>query len=73
MPQKRGEVIERVDESQAIPDIYENWVKNQVNAKSRSLANQEEDDKEEEAVERVEDIHEKAHRRKRGRGAATGS
>jgi hypothetical protein len=74
MPQKRGEVVERVDESQAMPDTYENWIEKQVKAKSRSLANQEEDDKEEEEIDRAEDSHEKAHRRKRGKGsAASGS
>jgi hypothetical protein len=57
MPQKRGEIIEQV-ESGKIPDIYEEWLKDQVDAIS---------DGEEDKVDRAEDLHEKAHRRKRGK------
>ena len=71
MPQKRGEVVERVDEGQVARDTYEVWLENQVEAKSRSLANQEEEeDEEENEVDRAEEVHEKAHRRKKGKGAA---
>jgi hypothetical protein len=76
MPQKRGEVVEEVDEGQvAARDIYEVWIEKQVEAKSRSLADQEEkEDEEEDEIDRAEDVHEKAHRRKKGRGsAASGS
>jgi hypothetical protein len=57
MPQKRGEIIEKVELGQT-PDIYEEWLKDQVDAKS---------DSEENKVDRAEDVHEKAHRRKRGK------
>ena len=59
MPQKRGEVIEKVDTGQIIPDIYENWLRNQVDDRS--------EDSEEDEVDMAEDVHEKAHRRKRGK------
>jgi hypothetical protein len=62
MPQKRGEVVEKVDRSAPLmPDIYENWIKKQVKAT--------EEDDEEDEIDKAEDVHEKAHRRKRGRGA----
>jgi hypothetical protein len=71
MPQKRGEVIEEVDEGPVARDIYEVWIGKQVEAKSRSLANQEEkEDEEEDEIDRAEDVHEKAHRRKKGKGSA---
>jgi hypothetical protein len=73
MPQKRGEVVEKVDSSQSMPDIYENWLKRQVKIKTASLAGQAEEDKEEDEIDRAEDAHEKAHRRKRGKGAGTSS
>jgi hypothetical protein len=73
MPQKRGEVVEKVDASQAMPDVYESWLKKQVDARSASLTDQEEEDKEEDEIDRTEDLHEKAHRRKRGRGASSSS
>jgi hypothetical protein len=57
MPQKRGEVIEKM-ESGKMPDIYEEWLQDQVDAKS---------DSEEDKVNRAEDLHEKAHRRKRSK------
>ncbi len=65
MPQKRGEAVEKVDASQALPDVYENWLNKQVKARSATLADSEEDE-----IDRAEDLHEKAHRRKRGKGAA---
>jgi len=68
MPQKRGEVVEKVKANQVMPDIYEKWLNLRVEARSASIGDQEEDD-----VERAEDVHEKAHRRKRGRGAAASS
>jgi hypothetical protein len=79
MPQKRGEVVEKVDPSQIVPDIFENWLEKQpstdVRARSGFIGNQdtrlgeqEEEDREEDEIERTEDVHEKAHRRKRGRG-----
>jgi hypothetical protein len=67
MPQKRGEVDEKVDASQMIPDIYENWLNKRIKAASGSLGQQEEEDKEEDELDRTEDVHEKAHRRKRGK------
>jgi hypothetical protein len=71
MPQKRGEVVEKVDPSQAPPpDIYEDWLNKQVRARSVSEVNQEEEDEEEDDMDRAEDSHEKAHRRKRGKGSA---
>ena len=57
MPQKRGEIIEKVEPGQ-IRDVYEEWLKDQVDAKS---------DSEENKVDKAEDVHEKAHRRKRGK------
>jgi hypothetical protein len=74
MPQKRGEVVEE-DEGQVARDIFEVWIEKQVEAKSRSLADEEEkEDEEEDEIDRAEDVHEKAHRRKKGRGsAASGS
>jgi hypothetical protein len=83
MPQKRSEVVEKVDASQMMPDIYENWLNKQqsgpVKARSgfighedTSLGEQEED-REEDEVETTEDVHEKAHRRKRGKGAPSSS
>jgi hypothetical protein len=84
MPQKRSEVVEKVDASQMMPDIYENWLNKQqsgpVKARSgfighedTSLGEQEEEDREEDEVETTEDVHEKAHRRKRGKGAPSSS
>jgi hypothetical protein len=70
MAQKRGEVVEKADTSQAVPDIYEDWIAKQVKAKRASLARQAEEDKEEDEIDEDEEVHEKAHRRKRGRGAA---
>lgn len=70
MPQKRGEVVAKVDASQAMPDTYENWIDKQVKARSGSFANQGDEDKEEDEIDVAEDLHEKAHRRKRGKGAA---
>jgi len=79
MPQKRGEVLERVDPSQIMPDIFENWLKKQPSTEVRArssfignrdigLSEQEEEDREEDEIDRTEDVHEKAHRRKRGKG-----
>jgi hypothetical protein len=78
MPQKRGEVVEKVDASQMMPDIYENWLNKQQSrpVKARSgfigsqdigLGEQEEEDREEDAIDRTETVHEKAKRRKRGK------
>ncbi|HVC26656.1 MAG TPA: hypothetical protein VND40_00705 [Nitrososphaerales archaeon] len=72
MPQKRGEVIEKVDATQAVPDIYEDWLTKQVKARSKSFASQATEDEEEDEVDAAEELHEKAHRRKRGKGAAAG-
>jgi hypothetical protein len=57
MPQKRGEIIEKVEPGQ-IRDVYEEWLNDQVDARS---------DSEENKVDKAEDVHEKAHRRKRGK------
>jgi len=65
MPQKRGEVVEKARPNQVMPDIYEKWLNSRVEAKSVSLG-----DQEEEEVEKTEDEHEKAHRRKRGKGSS---
>lgn len=69
MPQKRGEVVESPDPTQAIPDTYEKWLTKQVEAKAGKFPDQgaEGQDKEEDEVDRAEDSHEKAHRRKRGK------
>jgi hypothetical protein len=73
-------VVEKFDPSQMMPDTFENWLKKQesrgVKAKSGFIGNrdirlgkqQEEEDKEEDEIDRTEDVHEKAHRRKRGKG-----
>jgi hypothetical protein len=68
MPQKRGEVDEKADVSVLMPDTYESWLRKRVKARSVSLADQ----TEEEEIDRTEDAHEKAHRRKRGKGATAG-
>lgn len=73
MTEKRGEVLEKVDRTQAVPDIYEDWLKKQVKARSESFASQAEDDNEEDGIDTAAERHEKAHRRKRGRGAAASS
>ena len=65
MPQKRGEVVEKSDAGQSVPDVYEDWIKKQVKVRAGTLA-----EGDEEEIDRAEDQHEKAHRRKRGRGAA---
>ena len=70
MPQKRSEVVEKVDATQAVPDIYEDWLKKQVKARSASFAAQADEDEEEDEIDAAEDSHEKAHRRKRGKGSA---
>ncbi len=78
MPAKRGEVVEKVDASEMIPDIYGKWLERQESgqAKARSgfignkttgLAEQEEEDREESQADRAEDTHEKAKRRKHGK------
>lgn len=82
MPQKRGEVVEKVDSSQMIPDTFEIWLKKQkireVKARSGFMgkqetgkSEQEEEDTEEAEIDRTEDLHEKAKRRKRGKGASS--
>jgi hypothetical protein len=72
MTQKRGEVDVKVEANQAIPDIFENWLNKRVEARSGSLRNREEQEKEEREINRTEDVREKAHRRKRGKGSAAG-
>lgn len=71
MPQKRDEVVEQVDASQMLPDIYENWLKKQQSgsprAKSGFISKEEEEDREEDKVDLSEDAHEKAKHRKRGK------
>ncbi len=72
MPQKRDEVVEQFDASQLLPDIYEKWLKKQPagSAKAKSgfiSVETEELDIEEDRKDNVEDAHEKAKRRKRGR------
>jgi hypothetical protein len=69
MPQKRGEVVERVD--QAVPDTYEAWLKKQVDARTGRIESP--DDAEEDEIDEAEDLHEKARKRKRGRGSAASS
>jgi hypothetical protein len=70
MPQKRGEAVEKVDTTQTIPNIYEDWIEKQVKVRSASLTGQEAEDEEEDEIDDAEDVHEKAHRRKRGKGSA---
>jgi hypothetical protein len=76
MPEKRGEVVEKVDASQMMPDIYENWLEKQrstrVHAKAGFIAvwkvgKQEEEAREEDEIDNAETAHEKAKRRKRGK------
>jgi len=80
MTEKRGEVVEKADASQTMPDIYEKWLMKQESghAKARSgfIGNQDtklegevEEDNEEDDFDRAEDSHEKAKHRKRGKGA----
>jgi hypothetical protein len=74
MPRKRAEVVEKVDASELMPDIYENWLKKQSGrVKARAgflgeqvtgLDEQKEEDREEDEIDRTEDAHEKAKRRK---------
>jgi hypothetical protein len=84
MPQKRSEVVEKVDASQIMPDIYENWLNKQqsgpvkarsgfIGHESTSLSEEEEEDREEDKADIAEDAHEKAHRRKRGKGGPSSS
>jgi hypothetical protein len=73
MPQKRGEVVEKVDATRAIPDIYEDWIEKQVKARSASFAEEAGEDREEDEIDEAEDAHEKAHRRKRGKGSGASS
>ncbi len=68
MPQKRGEKVLKPEANQVMPDIYEKWLNTRVEARTASLGDQEEDD-----VDKAEDVHEKAHLRKRGRGTAASS
>jgi hypothetical protein len=78
MPEKRGEVIEKADASQMMPDIYENWLKKQrtgdvkarsgfIGGQDTKLAEEEEEDREEDQIDKTEDAHEKAKRRKRAK------
>ena len=72
MPQKRDEVVEKVDPTQAIPDTYEKWLTKQVEARSGKFPDfaEEGEEKEEEEIDDAADAHEKGHRRKRARGSA---
>ena len=71
MPQKRGEVVEKVEASRTVPDVYESWLDKRVKEFSASkLSQQEEEDQEEDEIDKAEDHHEKAHRRKRARGSS---
>jgi hypothetical protein len=66
MPQKRKETVERIQADKVAPDLYESWLNKQVKARLGSPRDQiEEDD-----IDNAEDAHEKAHRRKRGKGSA---
>jgi hypothetical protein len=78
MTAKRGAVVEKVDASQMMPDIYGKWLGRQKSgqAKARSgfignktlgLVEQAEEDREEYQVDRAEDERETAKRRKHGR------
>jgi hypothetical protein len=76
MPEKRGEVVEKVDASQMMPDIFEKWLENQrsthVHAKAGFMAEWklgegEEEAKEEDKIDIAETAHEKAKRRKKGK------
>ena len=76
MTQKRSEAVEKVDASEMMPDIYEKWLNKQpsTNVKARSgfiggqdtkLVEEEDEDREETHIDKTEDAHEKAKRRKR--------
>jgi hypothetical protein len=76
MPEKRGEVVEKVDASQMMPDIYEKWLEKQksthVNAKpgfvaDRKLGEVKKEDTEEDLIDLAAEAHEKAKRRKSGK------
>ncbi len=76
MPEKRGEVVEKVDASQMMPDIYESWLEKQksthVHARSGFIAEWKlgkavEEAKEEDKIDIAETAHEKAKRRKKGK------
>ena len=76
MPEKRGEVVVKVDASQMMPDIFENWLEKQksthVHARSGFIAEwklgrQEEEAREEDKIDIAESAHEKAKRRKKGK------
>jgi len=78
MPQKRGEVVEKVDAGQMMPDIYENWLRKQkskgVRARSGFIGSEEvgrgeEEDREEDKINSTEAAHEKGKRRKREKGS----
>jgi hypothetical protein len=78
MPEKRGEVVEKVDASQMMPDSFENWLEKQksthVHAKAGFMAEWklgkgEEEAREEDKIDIAETAHEKAKRRKRGKTA----
>jgi len=72
MPRKKRALV--------MPDVYENWLKTQpsghVVARSGFIGDRNTrlgergEDTEEDDIDRTEDLHEKAHRRKRGKGAA---
>ena len=79
MTEKRAEVVEKVDASQMMPDIFGKWLEKQESGHARArsgfignqdtrLGKQEEEDREEDQVDRTEDAHEKAKRRKHGKG-----
>jgi hypothetical protein len=64
MPRKRSEVVAKIEAGQILPDVFDNWMRQQVKARSGNLLQEEEDE-----IDRTEDVHKKAHRRKRGKGA----
>jgi len=76
MPEKRAEVVEKVDASQLMPDSYENWIEKQKSVRVHAragfmsewkLGKGEEEAREEDKIDIAETAHEKAHRRKRGK------
>jgi hypothetical protein len=62
-------VDEKPDVGLLMPDTYESWLNKRVKARSVSLA----DEPDEEEIDKTEDAHEKARRRKRGKGASASS
>lgn len=76
MPEKRGEVVEKVDASQMMPDVYEIWLRKQetkrvtarpgfIGKEEKVLDEEEGEDRQENEIDNAESAHEKAKRRKR--------